>query len=225
MIVDTIFDFYKPTLIIKIMKKITFITLLVLFSISYVNAQDIKYGVKGGLNLSSVSTNTQGDTKSKLGVHLGGVAEISLNDKFSLQPELLFSTQGAKIEFEGDDFIYFDGDKETWKLNYINIPVMAKYYVKDNFSLEAGPQIGFLLSAKLDYDYVESDNWEAESGKEDIKDQLKGTDFALNFGTGYDLNENMSIGIRYSVGLSNIAKNSFSELKNNILQASFSYFF
>jgi len=74
----------------------------------------------------------------------------------------LFSTQGTTIEG-------YDGDSNNnVKLNYLNIPVLAKYYITDAFSVEAGPQIGLLLSAK--------------SRGEDIGDLYKSSDFGLNLG-------------------------------------------
>ena len=135
-------------------------------------------------------------------IHFGGFAEIKISDKFAVQPELLYSAQGAK----------FDGD--NLNLNYINIPVMAKYYVADAFSLEAGPQLGFLMSAKAD--------------GEDVKDGFNSTDFAFNLGAGYDLNEQMSLGLRYNIGLSDIEKDltaGESGSTNSSLQLSFGYKF
>ena len=58
------------------------------------------------------------------------MAEIPIANRFSFQPELLYSGQGSSVN-----------------LNYLNIPLMAKYNLTKEFSLEAGPQIGFLLSA------------------------------------------------------------------------------
>jgi outer membrane autotransporter protein len=91
---------------------------------------------------------------------------------------------------------------------------MAKYYVADAFSLEAGPQLGFLMSAKAD-------------GK-DNKKEFNSTDFAFNLGAGYDLNEQMSLGLRYNIGLSDIEKDLMageSGSTNSSLQLSFGYKF
>ena len=126
------------------MKKITLL-LVSVFTVCFVNAQDMEnmsFGVKGGLNVSSV-TNTDQDgvnSKSLIGFHVGFFSEFMISDNFAIQPELLYSAQGVKLESDGDN-----GDV---KLDYINIPVMAKYYVANTFSLEFGPQIGFLVSAK-----------------------------------------------------------------------------
>jgi hypothetical protein len=95
---------------------------------------------------------------------------------------------------------------------------MAKYYVADSFSLELGPQIGFLVSAK------------AKSGgeSEDVKDELKSTDVSLNFGAGYDITPNFMIGVRYSLGLTRLQDEIFpgeDESKNSVFQISVGYKF
>lgn len=150
----------------------------------FANAQSTKFGVKGGLNISNF-TGYQEDVKSLAGFHIGGFAEIKLAKKFAIQPEFLFSTQGTTIEG-------YNGDSNTnVKVNYLNIPILAKYYITDAFSVEAGPQIGFLLSAK--------------SRGEDINDLFKSTDYGLNLGIGYDFTENFALGLRYTIGLSDIA--------------------
>ncbi len=189
------------------MKKI-FLTAAAVFAISFANAQDVKYGAKAGLNISSATGDTQifGDLSSKVGLQLGGFAEIKISDKFSIQPELLYSAQGAKSKYFEVDGLDTYTYKDTQKLAYLNIPVMAKYYVAEGFSLEAGPQLGFLLSAEIE----ENETFEGETTttSTDNKDDFNSTDFAFNLGAGYDVAENINLGIRYSIGLSNVLKNS-----------------
>ncbi|MEO8236869.1 MAG: porin family protein [Flavobacterium sp.] len=152
------------------------------------------------------------DNSSKVGFLVGGFAEIKLSEKFAIQPELLFATQGTKFEADGG------GDDLKYNLDYLNVPVMAKFYVVDKFSLEAGPQIGFLLSAK------------AKAGDEDenVKDSFKSIDFGVNFGAGYDFTENLSAGIRYNLGLANILdteEGNDTKIKNSVFSLSVGYKF
>ena len=218
------------------MKKIL-LSAVALMAFGFSNAQEVSYGVKGGLNLSNLAGDIE-DTKSLLGAHVGAFAEIKITDKFSVQPELLFSMQGAKQEytyFESfDGFTIEETEKVTIKLSYLNLPIMAKFYATEKFSFEAGPQIGFIMSAKVDYDYTYRETFggiteiETESGSEDIKDDLKSIDFGFGFGAGYKFTENLSLGARYTLGLSSIAKDFDGEsfdLKNNVLQVSLSYKF
>jgi hypothetical protein len=196
------------------MKKITLL-LVTVFTFGIVNAQDkedMSFGVKGGLNISSITNANQDgmNSNSLVGFHVGFFGEFMLNDEFFIQPELLYSTQGVKLEV--------DGDKGDLKLDYINVPVMAKYYIADAFSLEFGPQIGFLVSSK------------AKSGGEsiDVKDDTKSIDVSLGFGANYNFAENFMFGARYNLGLTRVQKDLFpgeSESKNSVFQISLGYKF
>lgn len=203
------------------MKKIT-LSIVAVLAFGFANAQEVKFGVKGGINLSTLTGDIE-DASSKVGFQVGGFAEIKLSDKFSVQPELLYSTQGAKEKtnvFDVDAMEVVSADL-TYKLAYINVPVMAKYYVAEKFSLEAGPQIGFLVSAKGKVSG-------GDSSEEDIKDAFKSIDFGVNFGAGYDFTENLSVGVRYNLGLSNILENEAGDNfknKNSVFSLSVGYKF
>lgn len=185
------------------MKKIILSTLLVLaFGFTY--AQKAQFGIKGGLNSSNFSGDTEGaDLKSRVGFNAGVFAAIKLSEKITLQPEILFSTQGAEIQNVETDVngVIYTADVK-FNLSYINIPVMFKSYVGDKFNLEAGPQIGFLTSAETS---TKIDGY-SQTFDEDAKDFFESVDFGLNFGAGYDFTKNVSAGVRYNLGLSNIFK-------------------
>jgi opacity protein-like surface antigen len=200
------------------MKKII-LSAIAVMTFAFTNAQEIKFGVKGGINLATLTGDVD-DISSKVGFHVGGFAEFKLSEKFAIQPELLFSTQGAKFKESGDDF----SSEDKLNLSYINLPVMVKFYVVPKFSVEAGPQIGFLVSAKEKYE-VKTDG-EKTSSSEDAKDYYKSIDFGVNFGAGYDFTKNISAGLRYNLGLSNIAKyGDDSKVKNSVFSLSVGYKF
>ena len=144
--------------------------------LSNLNAQEeaVRFGAKAGLNIASITGDFTDELSSKIGFTLGGVVEIPVRDKFAFQPEVLFSTQGAK--YEDSDVGY--SDESTVKLSYINIPMMAKFYVAEGLSLQAGPQLGILVSAKDEGEYTEQ-NVTVEYDT-DIKDDLSTVDFGLN---------------------------------------------
>lgn len=192
------------------MKKSFLIIAIIVFGLTNLNAQEVKFGAKAGLNLASITGDETDGIESRTAFHVGAVAEISISDKFSVQPELLYSAQGAKDSFDGIDV--------DAKIDYLNLPIMAKYYVAEGFSLELGPQVGFLLSAK------------AEGGGEsiDFKDETKGIDFGANFGVGYKLESGLNFGARYNLGLSNINDGEGSDdfkNQNSVIQLSVGYFF
>ncbi|WP_029272291.1 porin family protein [Flavobacterium sp. KJJ] len=177
------------------MKK-NIVVALALITFGFANAQNVKFGVKGGFNLSSLKGNIENETP-KFGFQLGGLAEFKLTDKFYIQPELLFSTQGGKYQQSGVDYLY----KQELNSSYLNIPIMAKYYIIDKLSLEAGPQVGFLLSAKGKYEV--RNGTEFLSGSGNAKDTYQKQNIGLNIGAGYDLTKNITAGMRYHFGMSN----------------------
>jgi len=217
------------------MKKL-YVTVIVILSIVFTaEAQDIKFGAKEGINIASVTADID-SAKSKVAFHIGGIAEIPISADFFLQPELLFSSQGYKV------------DNGTGTLNYINLPVIGKYYVNDEFSIEAGPQIGYLLSAKIKVDDIDlgggntetpttgtlgkSSNSKASSSsvassaaESDIKDFFNSTDISFAIGAGYKLENGINLSARYNIGLSNISKDKSDSIKNSVFMVSVGYFF
>ena len=216
------------------MKKLSIAIVIVLGFNQLITAQEIKFGAKAGLNLANMSGDVE-DNSMKVAFHLGGMAEIKISETFAVQPELLYSAQGAKFS---------DG---TLSLNYLALPVMAKYAVSENFSLEAGPQFGYLLSAKAKDESNEDDggggNIEAsaksstsskaqlaqaaQADSRDIKENFKSFDLGLALGASYLLNNGLNVGVRYIMGLSDTPKNDDGDFKykNSVFQLSIGYYF
>jgi opacity protein-like surface antigen len=210
---------YLPKMTIKTnkMKRIILAAVAVL-AFGFANAQGVKFGAKAALNIATLNGDVENQS-SYTGFQVGGFAEIKVTDKFFVQPELLYSTQGSREKqiqnVQGVDY----NVAVVYKFAYINIPVMAKYYVAKSFSLEAGPQFGFLTSAKAEVKVL------GESTEVDMKDYVKAVDFGLNLGAGYDFTEKFSAGIRYNFGLANINKEDSGEIKNAVFSVSLGYKF
>jgi hypothetical protein len=183
------------------MKQFLLLAVVTVLGFANVNAQEIKFGVKGGLNFASISGDNTKGIDVVTSFNFGVLSEIPISDKFSFQPELMYSGQGYSF------------NDNTIALSYLNIPLMGKYYLTKGLSVEAGPQIGFLLSAKND--------------KTDVKDSFNNFDFGVNFGLGYKLDNGLNFGVRYNLGLTDINNldNSSSKYKNGVLQLSVGYFF
>jgi hypothetical protein len=187
------------------MKK-SLIALLTLFlTISHSNAQIFKLGIKGGINYANqtgtdiIVNSTNYKTEAISNYHIGLLAEIKLGERFSLQPEVLYSTQGAKYDAIGvaKDF--------TNDIGYISIPVMAKIYLNNTFNLEFGPQASFLMSNKN------------EISTNSIKNQ-KDIDLGAGAGLGIRITKSLFLQGRYIVGLSEISPEA--KVKNSVLQIS-----
>jgi hypothetical protein len=179
------------------MKKTIMIVALMLFTLSATSFSQVKFGLKAGVNVANLTMDMGGvslSPDSKVGAVAGAFVNVRLTDKFGIQPELLYSMKGSK--FSDSDF----GEAIT-KLNYLSVPVMAKYYF-GGFNLQAGPMFDFLLSAKDEYDGEE----------EDTKDEVKGMDLGLGLGLGYELPLGISFDARYMMGLTDI--NDVSEMES-----------
>ncbi|QAA80595.1 PorT family protein [Aequorivita sp. H23M31] len=190
------------------------ISLAIFISASY--SQEIQFGVKGGINLASVGSDGDSDVNTITAFHVGGLMEIALSERFALQPELVYSGQGAKVNRSASREDVIINANAKIKLDYLNIPLLAKYYIFNGFSLEAGPQIGFLLRANTETDLqiqgdlppelLEIVYAEFEAGSGDIKDRCETLDISLGAGLSYKLENNIFFGVRYNLGLTNIYK-------------------
>lgn len=197
-----------------IMKKILLVAVLASFSlVTTAQEEGIRFGAKAGVNFATITGDGTDDVDGKTGFHLGAIVEIPISEKFAFQPEILYSSQGSSEEDGGID--------SKLNLNYINIPLMAKYYIAQGLSLQAGPQIGFLASAKSK---TEGDGVEVEI---DADEFIKGIDFGLNFGLGYQLAAGIFFEGRYNLGLSDIndIDGVSEEIKNSVIQLSVGYKF
>jgi outer membrane autotransporter protein len=192
------------------------------------NAQEtnskITFGAKAGLNVSSASVDRGYDTaiSSLVGVHIGGFANFKLDEKFAVQPELLFSTQGFN-EYDNDGGYIYD---DKIKLTYINLPVSFQYTVASKFNVEAGPQVDFLLSGKADGKYYDPMFDETQTQNNvDIKDSLKSVVFGFNIGAGYAITPKLTANVRYHLGLSEADDLEGVKVKNRNFQVGLGYSF
>ena len=197
------------------MKKLfLFFAVVAITGLAQTYAQDVNFGAKAGVNFADITGDDADSFSGLTSFHVGFVAEIMISDMFAFQPELLYSAQGSDWEedYEGETY------KGTVKADYLNVPLMAKYYVSEGLSLEAGPQIGLLLSATSEQDGFDD---------QDIKDDLKGLDFGLNLGVGYKLENGLNFGARYNLGLTdgNDGLEEDVTYKNSVIQVSIGYFF
>ena len=205
------------------MKKL-FLVVFVVFAFGFTNAQKTTFGIKAGLNIANFTgdTGSLGSVSSRMGFVGGGFCEIDLGSKFTLQPELLYSSQGTKsqmvVNLDGTDY-----DVTTKiKLSYINVPIIVKYYPDKKFSLQFGPQIGFLSSANADVTVL------GTTVGVDVKDSFESIDVGMNVGAGYDFTKYISADFRFNLGLANVAKTSpgdNTKLRNSVISISVVYKF
>tara|TARA_B110000208_G_scaffold38942_1_gene51522 strand:+ start:10226 stop:10789 length:564 start_codon:yes stop_codon:yes gene_type:complete len=168
--------------------------MMMLIGITSLQAQVFKKkataGIKGGYNLSSVIIDGASQTTKLHGFHIGVYGESYIGKYFSVQPEIIYSQQGYKITNEEGTF--------TQKIEYVNIPLMVKFYPVKSFFLEAGPQVGFSISHKETYD--------SEGLFGDTSEELDPSsfDWGINLGAGFKSDVGLSIGARYHQGQKDI---------------------
>ena len=182
------------------MKKIIITTVVVLVTSLGAQAQLVKFGIKAGLNYANQTgsdiniTTANYDKEAITSYHAGLIVEIKITEGFAIQPELLYSTQGATYKNAGQEF--------KNELGYISIPVLAKINLNKYVSLDLGPQASFLLSERKNVSFKESETFE--------------------FGAAAGLTLNVTKGIfiqgRYVLGLTEATQNA--NVKNSVVQIS-----
>ncbi len=172
------------------MKKLILTTGALLSLASFANAQHVRLGVKGGLNtsLASLESNSLTNVSNKFGfgAYAGGLAEFSLrkkSDKFKLQLEANYNLTQLK---HGYSVAGLDGDSKAM-LHSINIPLLAKYFFVPRFSLYAGPTANINLASS----YKINDN------DANFLTDLKPFQLGGMIGANYYLRKGMFIEARY----------------------------
>ncbi|WP_264551697.1 porin family protein [Flavobacterium sp. N2038] len=179
-----------------------------------------EFGVKGGLNMSNLYQNNADDENVLYGFNAGVYATLPISDFIAFQPEILFTTKGAKLEYD-NAFVSGSG---KFKLNYIEVPLLVRVNITKNFNVQAGGYASYLVSSKVsgDGDFNFDENIDT--------DDLNKFDAGLAAGIGVDFNP-ISIGLRYNYGLTTVGKErtvagtsyTFPDAKNSNLSLYLSY--
>ncbi|MBL7840044.1 MAG: PorT family protein [Cyclobacteriaceae bacterium] len=184
-----------------------FLGFLLISATSVAVAQDsdngLRVGIKGGLNVTNLYVDDVDDENPRYGFHLGVYTQLFQSDVFAIQPEILYSTKGTRIEDNSD---LYDATLD-FNLNYIDIPVLAVFKLGDAAEIHVGPYFGYLLNANVD---VDGD----VDGSDDIdRDNFKSWDYGISAGVGFNVGP-VQLGARYNYGLQKIAD---SDLADGIL--------
>jgi hypothetical protein len=181
---------------------------LLMLSTLSIAQSELTFGVKGGANFTGFHTGSS-TFSSEFGINLGGIAEYSLSDRFSIQAELLFNQKAGTFTIR-DNSNFVLGSVVS-KLGYIDIPIIAKIYIGDKFSFEVGPQFGFNISEKTEFNDSE------------IESETNTLDTAIVGGFGYQFEQGLFIQARYGYGLSEVFEDD--KYKNSVISLSLGYKF
>ncbi|WP_412560687.1 porin family protein [Winogradskyella sp. MIT101101] len=185
------------------MKKITISAIMAFFSVIAINAQDdsnisstdFQYGLKAGYNSFIERFSLDGDSVSASGsgFYIGFFTDFSISEKFNFQPELLYVLV-THDNVNGDVLV---------------LPLMGKYNIKENFSIQFGPQFDYIL--------------------EKDTEGIKRLGLGLAIGAGFDISQDLFMDMRYSFGLTDRLDEEYDNLdakfKINYLQIGLGYRF
>lgn len=173
------------------MKKLLYVfAALLCFVLITPNQADAQLGIRAGVNMANVSGDIEGN-ETNLGFHFGIDYEKAIGESLTFRPGLLYSGKGTKD----------DASDIATNLSYLEVPLDLVFPLGGGLAVNAGPYLGFLMSAK--------------AGDFDVKDSTKSLDFGLNFGVGYDVDP-FTVGLGYGLGLANIAdQDDDTSIKNS----------
>ncbi|HLW41803.1 MAG TPA: porin family protein [Flavobacterium sp.] len=163
------------------MKKNILLLFTVLSGVVMQAQTNFKTGLRGGFNMSYIE---DVESTGRAGFYAGAFGTINFGKFYTMQPELNFTTQGAKdVWLSADYFPETQGGKTDVPLNYLGFALMNKFNLQ-SFFLQAGPSFEILLN-----------NSRYTRNK---------FDFNLNMGLGYDITDYLSVEGRYKIGVADV---------------------
>ena len=193
------------------MKKIAFLIIIAVCGFSQVRAQN--FGVKAGYNYSTLSgeTSSISTIEGLSGFYIGGLVELPISNMLSIQPELIFSRQGVDLR-QGLKNLSIRTDTSEIRLDYLNIPIMAKVNLCPIF-LEGGVQFGFLVNKPKVDSYI------ANVYLRNLldKDSYNFFDFGVGAGLGVKLNQHFFVETRYTYSLTNVFDPNDKHFKSSLI--------
>lgn len=190
------------------MKRIILVLSLVMASIGAKSQCNLSFGPKVGLNVSDL---TNGDYSARVGMNVGIFAQYRFNNSWAVQPEILYSMQGARTNG------MLGGSNYTCKIDYISVPILAKFYATQGLSFGIGPQVAFRVKA------------DAGSGtfgnNETLKDITNPVELAAAVGAAYDFPFGIVLDARCTIGVTKAFKADYWDEHNSVFQFSVGYKF
>jgi len=195
------------------------LVICLMFVFSNMQAQ-VKFGPKVGVNLSTMKMSYSGvsiDPKTLIGFHAGVISEIPLIGNLALQPGILYSVKGTKINFLGVEGSISPG--------VIEVPVNIAYSLGSDaikFTLFAGPYVAYGINGQTKSGGVSED---IVFGTEE-DDDMNPLDYGVNFGAGVNIS-GLFVSAQYGLGLANLSPGTTEdgEIKNTVIGISLAYLF
>lgn len=161
---------------------------------------------KVGVNIANITD--ADDADPRIGLAAGAEFEYGLTDNIGLSAGVLYSMQGVKTTIVDDDC--------TWKLDFLNVPILANFYVAKGFAVKLGVQPGFKLSSKAKF------KGSGGSKEVEVEDGVKSVDLSIPVGLSYQY-QNIVFDARYNWGVTKIVDDVDS--KHSVFQITVGYKF
>lgn len=188
------------------MKKYLLMALFVTVCGFIANAQGTQFGLKAGLNATNLTGADSKNLQARADLNAGVFLHIPLTAKYSLQPELFYSGQGASLTGSAP--------KTSIRLGYVSLPFLFKYTSPGGFFAETGPQASLLIYA----------NTKKGDFKHIIFPEVKKLDFSWAAGVGLHTKINLDLDVRYNLGFTKTYTNG-SKIYNSVYQVGLMYTF
>ena len=204
------------------MKKVIALVVLAAAMTLTAQAQGIKFGVKGGLNITKMTFSKDiVSSDNKTGFFVGPSLKLSLPLGFGADIAALYDERSADVTgvSSSTSYIVSTASTETIKQKSIQIPLNLRYNIglgsMAAVYLAAGPQFGFPVSDKV---------YDTKFGEYRLKD----ANLSVNFGAGLTLMGHLEVGFTYNLAAGKSGE--FTSIKdidthNNAWQISAAYFF
>lgn len=158
---------------------------------------NLRFGIKGGLNVSNMYTKDVQTNNTLMGFNAGLFLKVPITSVLAFQPELLYSMKGSELTYNS-----FITGKASFSLNYIEMPLLAVFNLTENFNIHGGVYLASLTSVKItNKSTTDLINFESELKKSDFEMY----DYGFVAGAGLDFNK-ISLGVRYEYGMKPVGK-------------------
>ncbi len=176
------------------MRKSALVLLVALVATTPLFAQKkVSPGVRAGVNVATLS-NIDADFKADF--YVGGILSLNLGRKYTLQPELVYTRQGANnVTFVDNDSGNPTGTEDV-TIQYLSLGVINKFYFVEGFHGMVGPSLDMKIGKnfpRIDFD----------------DDDYGGVDLGISLGLGYTLPMGLTVEGRFKTGMLDAFNNDY----------------
>lgn len=200
------------------MKKILLLLLVGLVAVQASAQKKFTFGPKAGITIADLHADDDKMDDQISGVKTGLVAGVFAEYRpmkwFAVSADVLFARKGSEYELNTKTLELEQQLKNNYKLSYIDVPLLANFYVTRGLALKAGVQPSFLIAAKNKVSGTV--NGEKVDDKLDLKDAIRTVDFAIPVGISYTFRMGLVLDVRYDISCTNLLKEGDYKLTNRV---------